>query len=88
METLQYGQLIKTQFGNAICVEKIDGYEVTVIQNECSLILAIHYDEFCRAVVMYDYIAGKYNYNTLYNAMTSEKLEELVEKFTKSWINE
>lgn len=22
METLQYGQLIKTQFGNAICVEK------------------------------------------------------------------
>lgn len=88
METLQYEQLIKTQFGNIICVEKIDGYEVTVIQNECSLILVMHYDEFCRAIVMYDYVAGKYSYNTLYSIITDEKLEELVEKFTGSWVNE
>lgn len=86
METLQYEQLIKTQFGNMICVEKIDGYEVTVVQNECSLILVMHYDEFCRAIVMYDYVAGRYSYNTLYSIMTNEKLEELVEKFTKSWV--
>lgn len=85
METLQYEQLIKTQFGNVICVEKIDGYEITVIQNECSLILVLHYDEFCRAIVLYDYVAGRYNYTTLFNTMTDEKLEELVEKFTESW---
>lgn len=86
METLQYEQLIRTQFGNLICVNKIDGYEVTVIQNECSLVLVMHYDEFCRAIVLYNYVAGRYNYTTLFNAMTDEKLEELVEKFTKSWV--
>lgn len=88
MEELQYKQLFKTQFGNMICIEKIDGYEITVLQNESGLILVIHYEEFCRAIVRYDYVAGRYDYTILYTMMTSEKLAELMQKFTESWINE
>lgn len=86
MKELQYKQLVYTQFGNGIGVTKIDNYEITGLVNEAGLILVIHYDEFCRAIVMYDYVAGRYNYTTLFNVMTDEKLEELVEKFTESWV--